>query len=90
MLTLYCWPPPPYPPLPLGRKPPPANRDRASSYSLRLASSDSTSYASETSLNRSSAGLSPGFLSGCSSRASLRYFFLISSGVASLDTPSMA
>src|ERR1700751_515108 len=53
-------------------KPPPANRRRVSSYSLRLAGSDKTLCASDTALKRSPAvGLS-GFASGCRSRASLR------------------
>ena len=63
------------------------NSDRASSYSRRRDSSESTPYASETSLNRASALASPGFLSGCSSRASLRYAFLMSAPEASLATP---
>ena len=50
-------------------------------------SSESTSYASETALNRSSASVLPGLWSGCSSRASLRYAFLISSAEADLGTP---
>src|SRR5215475_909281 len=74
-------------PSPLGN-PPPANSVRASSYSLRRFSSERTSYASDTSLNLASASALPGFLSGCSSRASLRYAFLMSAGDASLATPS--
>ncbi len=55
--------------------PPPAGRcagtrpqpksERISSYSLRRPASESTSYASETALNRSSASLLPGLWSGC-------------------------
>src|SRR4029079_18992153 len=59
-------PPPVYTTRP---EPPPANRRRVSSYSLRLASSDNTLYASDTALNRSAPS---GFLSGCSAEASLR------------------
>ena len=67
-----------------------AKRLRASSYSFRFASSESTSYASETALKRSSAAVSPGFLSGWSSRARERYFFLIAAASASLPTPRIA
>src|SRR5262249_9743767 len=79
--------PPPKPPAP-GRNAPDPNRLRASSYCLRLAGSDSTPYASETALKRASALASPGLASGCSSLASLRYAFLISSAPAEEDTPS--
>ena len=60
------------PPEPGKRKPPPPNSRRASSYSLRLSALESTSLASETSLNRCSAAGLPGFWSGWLSRASLR------------------
>ncbi len=64
---------PPPRPVPGNRNPPPPpNSERASSNSLRLSSSPTTEYASETALKRSSAFLSSGFLSGCRSRASLR------------------
>ena len=64
---------PPWPPPPPGkRKPPAPNSRRASSYSLRLESLDSTSLASETSLKRRSASGLPGFWSGWFSRASFR------------------
>src|SRR3982751_5681267 len=62
----------PPPPRALRRRAPLPNSERMSSYSLRLPGSDSTAYASETSLNFVSAFLSFGFRSGCSSRASLR------------------
>src|SRR2546430_943180 len=52
------------------------------SYCLRFSASESRSYADWTSLKRSSAAASPGLRSGWSSRASLRYAFLISSSVA--------
>ncbi|CKP09900.1 Uncharacterised protein [Mycobacterium tuberculosis] len=68
--------PPNPPPKPLSNRrppnPPPANRWRVSSYSLRLAGSDSTLCASETALNRSPAAGLPGFASGCRSRANFR------------------
>ena len=70
------------------RKPPLPNSARASSYSLRRVLSDSTSYASEISLKRSSAPLSLLLASGWYLRASLRYDFLISPASASLGTPS--
>src|SRR5215472_12097281 len=76
----------PAPPAPGDRKPPP-NSERASSYSLRCLGSDSTLFASEISLNRSSALASPLLASGWYLRASFRYDFLISSGVAVLETP---
>jgi hypothetical protein len=83
---------PPNPPCCPGREPvgtrnPPPNSERASSYSLRRFSSDSTEYASEISLNRSSAEASPLFASGWYLRASLRYAALISAGLAVLATP---
>src|SRR5690606_27538801 len=80
-------PNPPGNPPPANRPPPPAKSARVSSYSRRFFSSDSTPYASETLLNRASASASPGLASGCSSRASLRYAFLISSAEASGGTP---
>ena len=77
------------PPPPGNRNPPPApKRLRAWSYSLRLRGSDRTSLASEASLNRASAALSPGWESGWLSRAILRNAFLICSGLASLETPN--
>src|SRR6266567_3566637 len=82
---------PPNPPwpgrCPVGTRKPPPNSERASSYSLRRFSSDSTEYASEISLNRSSAEASPLFASGWYLRASLRYAALISAGLAVLATP---
>ena len=72
---------------PVGTRKPPPNSERASSYSLRRFSSDSTEYASEISLNRSSAEASPLFASGWYLRASLRYAALISAGLAVLATP---
>ncbi len=83
---------PPKPPccpgrVPVGTRKPPPNSERASSYSLRRFSSDSTEYASEISLNRSSAEASPLFASGWYLRASLRYAALISAGLAVLETP---
>ena len=57
------------------------------SYALRLSESDSTSWAWEISLKRSSAFLSPALRSGWYLRASLRYAFLISSSDAFLPTP---
>src|SRR5580693_10601181 len=82
-------PKPPFCPgrLPAGTRKPPPNSERASSYSLRRFSSDSTEYASEISLNRSSAEVSPLFASGWYLRASLRYAVLISAGLAVLETP---
>jgi hypothetical protein len=55
---------PPACPLRGNRNPPPPNSRRASSYSLRLAVSDNTSLASETSLNRFSESALPGLASG--------------------------
>jgi len=52
--------------------------------------SPTTSKAAETSLKRSSAFLSPGFMSGWSFFASFRYAFLISSALAVRETPSVA
>ncbi len=82
---------PPNPPcpvrVPVGTRKPPPNSERASSYSLRRFSSDSTEYASEISLKRSSAEASPLFASGWYLRASLRYAVLISAGLAVLLTP---
>src|SRR5580693_5809964 len=57
--------------LPVGIRSPP-NIERASSYSLRCFSSDSTLYASVISLKRSSASALPLFASGCHFRASSR------------------
>jgi hypothetical protein len=79
-------PNPPGPPCPGGRNPPLPNRERASSYSLRRLASDKVLYASEISLNFSSALGSPLLASGWYLRASLRYDFLISSAVAVLET----
>ncbi|MND89932.1 hypothetical protein D3C80_820070 [compost metagenome] len=97
-------PGPPSPPRPPKPKPPPAGRAPAPpkprncsrpsasisprSYLARFSASPSRSKAAVTRLNRSSAALSPGFLSGCSSLASLRNAFLISSALAPLATPS--
>ena len=58
------------------------------SYAFRFSGSESRSYAACTSLNLSSAPLSPGLRSGWYSRASLRYAFLISSSDAFFATPS--
>ena len=82
--TLNVKPPAPGPP-----RPPIGPMVRTSSYSLRLASSPSTSYADATSLNFSSATALPGFLSGCRSRASLRYALVISLAVELGSTPSV-
>src|SRR6478672_11146890 len=57
-------PPPPPPSLNRRPNPPPANSRRVSSYSLRLASSVSTSLASDAALYRSSAAVLPGLRSG--------------------------
>src|SRR4051812_17092221 len=57
------------------------------SYCFRFSGSESTSYAPCTSLKRSSL---PGFVSGCTSRTSLRYAFLISSCEAFFGTPSVS
>src|SRR5258708_6245877 len=54
------------------RKPPPPNIDRASSYSFRCFSSESTLYASVMFLKRSSASALPLFASGCHFRARSR------------------
>src|SRR3954454_21602054 len=62
--------PPPPPPKPPPGKPP--KMPPPESYCLRFSGSDRTAYAPWTSLNRSSASLSPGFLSGWYFRASLR------------------
>src|ERR1700733_7614530 len=82
---------PPKPPVlgrvPVGTRKPPPNSERASSYSLRRFSADSTEYASEISLKRSSALASPWLESGWYLRASLRYAVLISAGFAVLATP---
>ena len=75
-------------PAPGNRNPPPPNRLRASSYSLRLAGSERIEFASEISLNRASAPALSAFWSGWNCRASLRNARLISSGLASLETPS--
>src|ERR1019366_2465918 len=80
-------PNPPWAPPPAGDRKPPPKRERASSYSLRRFPSDSTECASEISLKRSSDDALPLFASGWYLRASLRYAFLISSGVAVLETP---
>src|SRR3954451_18901085 len=77
--------PPPPPKLP-GLKPPP-KMPPPESYARRLSASERIEYASWISLKRSSACLSPGFLSGWYWRASLRYAFLISSSEAFLSTP---
>ena len=70
------------------RNPPPAPKsERASSYSLRLVSLPSTSYASEASLKRASALGSFSLESGWFFFASLRNAFLMSSCDASLGTP---
>ncbi len=58
------------------------------SYRCRFCGSESTSFATETSLNRSSASGLSGFASGWNCRASLRYARLISSSVAFLATPN--
>src|SRR5579875_377628 len=79
-------PAPVRPPAPGTRNPPPKS-ERASSYSFRFFSSERMLYASEISLNRSSADRSPLFASGWYLRASLRYDCLISSVVAVLETP---
>ena len=68
---------------------PPAAQARVAEAVVELARSalESTSYASTTSLKRSSAsGASD--TSGCSSRASERKAFLISASVAVRETPS--
>ncbi len=75
------------PPPPFGRRPPNA---AMASYSRRLSGSDSTSWAWEIALKRSSALGSPAFASGWYSRASFRYAFLISSALALRETPSVA
>src|SRR3954453_5011112 len=82
-LKLY----PPGPPGPPPWKPPIGPSLRTSSYSLRLASSPSTSYAALTSLNRSSAASSPGCVSGWLARANFRYALVMSLGAASSLTP---
>src|SRR5690242_1883598 len=80
--------PPKFPPEKRPRpNPPPANSRRVSSYSLRLAGSDSTLWASDTALNLSAA-LGSELVSGCRSRANFRYARLISSALASEETPS--
>src|SRR5882757_9469763 len=83
-------PPAKSPPPPLNRRPnpPPAKSRRVSSYSLRLAGSVSTSFASETALYRSSAVALSGLRSGWFSASSLRATRLISSWLASEETPS--
>ena len=60
------------------------------SYAFRFSSSERTSYAVCTCLKRSSAALSPWFVSGWYWRASLRYAFLISSAEAPFLTPSVS
>ncbi len=83
------WSPPRGPPAPPGPNMPPMGPSlRTSSYSLRLASSPTTSYAAEISLKRSSALVSPGLASGCDWRASLRYALVMSLGDAESETPS--
>src|SRR5580693_6666748 len=79
---------PPPPPLKRRPNPPPAKSRRVSSYSLRLAGSVSTSFASETALYRSSAAALSGLRSGWFSASSLRATRLISSWLASEETPS--
>ena len=78
------WPPAPVGPL---RYAPDSNISRAWLYSVRFLSSLRISYASETSLKRSSSFLSPLVLSGCKVRASVRYFFLMAAASAFLSTP---
>ena len=74
---------------PLKRRPPPlANSLRVSSYSLRLVLSRRTSLASPTALYRSSAAGSFGLRSGWFSAINLRATRLISSSLASEETPS--
>ena len=72
-------PPKPPPPAPVPKPPnppppgkPPPKMPPPESYSLRLSGSDRIAYASWTSLKRSSACLSPWFVSGWYWRASLR------------------
>src|SRR4051812_22832174 len=60
------------------------------SYAFRFSGSDRTSYAVCTCLKRSSADLSPWFVSGWYLRASFRYAFLISSAEAPFFTPSVS
>src|SRR4051794_3485973 len=60
------------------------------SYAFRFSGSERTSYAVCTCLKRSSAPLSPWFVSGWNWRASLRYAFLISSDEAPFFTPSVS
>src|SRR6266566_762026 len=80
--------PPKPPPGPPGvRKRSAPNSVRASSYSLRRFSSDSTLYASEISLKRSSDLLSPLLASGWYLRASFLYDCLISAALAVFATP---
>ena len=67
--------------------PAPPNRLRASSYSLRFSGFERIVLASEASLKRASAALSPGLASGWLSRAIFRKAFLISSALAFLSTP---
>ena len=74
-------------PLRPNRTPAPPNRLRASSYSLRFSGLERIVLASEASLKRASAVLSPGFASGWLSRAIFRKAFLISSALAFLSTP---
>src|SRR5439155_1530075 len=80
----------------LQREKPLGGRDDAAAVAVRAgdghrarcgAGSESTSYAPCASLNRSSL---PGLRSGCTSRTSLRYAFLISSCDAVFETPSVS
>jgi hypothetical protein len=82
-------PPAPGRPGPPGPKPPATGpRRRTSSYSLRRASSPSTSYAAEISLKRSSALGSSRLASGWYSRASFRYALVMSLADAPSSTPN--
>jgi len=60
------------------------------SYTRRFSGSESTSQASESSLNTASASASPGFLPGWDFSAILRSAFLISGISASRATPRMS
>jgi len=88
MMSLNGKPAPPNGPAPPA-PPPGANGSAPRSYISRFLGSESTSYAWVISLNRSWVSGS-GLTSGCSSRASRRYAFLISSGLASRRTPKVA
>ena len=69
---------------PPGNPPARPSAEPNASYCFRFSGSERTSYAPCTSLKRSSF---PGFVSGCTSRTSLRYAFLISSCEAFFETP---